>query len=135
MHPKSLKGSYLLVIAFNGGTVVARSKVFQLESGYYVYVGSAMKGLFSRIYRHEKQYKRNFWHIDYLLEKAKLVLSVLIPSEKRLEDEIASKLRGKPIPGFGASDSPLSSHLFYYKDFESALSDVFVTVTQVLRRN
>jgi len=128
MEAKPLKGSYLLVLFYGGGQIITRSRRFNLEGGYYVYVGSAMGSLLGRLRRHERADKNKFWHIDYLLEASDLILAVLLPSEERMEVVVAGNLRGEPIPGFGASDSPLSSHLFRYRTLEEALSDIFRTL-------
>lgn len=41
--------------------------------GYYFYVGSAQRNLYSRIERHSRKDKTLRWHIDYLSVKADML--------------------------------------------------------------
>ena len=93
---------------------------FHFPKGYYVYVGSAMNGLDARINRHLRpsSEKKRHWHIDYLLEHAKVVDVIKIPSEVNIEKDVAQFFAnyGKVIaPGFGSSDTGLETHLFYFE--------------------
>ncbi len=122
----SVRGTYALVLRVPRDLKLkTRSKRFHIEKGVYVYVGSALLDLESRLRRHESREKRKFWHIDFLLAESELIFAVSILSPHRLEDHLVSLLHGSPVPGFGASDSPLPSHLFRYESVEEALSDVF----------
>ncbi len=85
------------------------------KRGYYVYVGS---GTVKRMERHARKGKKKRWHIDYLSEEAEFLEGWY--SEDAIEVEVAARMSGTPVPGFGASDSPLRSHLFYFPDLESA---------------
>jgi Uri superfamily endonuclease len=118
------KGTYLLILRL--GTHQHRLQVgrlgrFDFAPGYYLYVGSAFGagGLQARLNHHWRQVKtRPHWHIDYLRAHADLVeiwsACCPVPLEQvwgellRQRDDLAM-----PIPGFGASDTPLSAHLFY----------------------
>lgn len=53
-------------------SVGARGKIF-FPSGFYIYTGRAKKGLQARVNRHLRRRKKKRWHIDYLLEKARIV--------------------------------------------------------------
>ncbi len=85
------------------------------RKGYYCYVGSAKGpgGIEARIERHMRENKRIRWHIDYLLEYAKIEGAYF--SAEMEEIDIARRFseRFRGVPGFGASDSPLDSHLFF----------------------
>ena len=110
---KGKKGAYvLLVFAPDSRIQIGKLGKFRF-SGLYAYVGSARSGLYHRISRHFKKEKQKKWHIDYLLEHAE-ILSVFW-TEELSELEIARKLADsyESVPGFGASDSPLGSHLFH----------------------
>jgi len=49
---------------------IGKLGIHNLPHGYYVYVGSALGGLASRLRRHLRSEKRLHWHIDYLLRQA-----------------------------------------------------------------
>ncbi len=97
------------------------------KNGYYVYVGSALGGLRQRLKRHLKREKKKRWHIDYLLEHAKVESIFVWLSKKGIEDKIACKLMKKfdYINGFGSSDSKCKSHLFYSKDKDQLVTALF----------
>ncbi|MCX6153467.1 MAG: GIY-YIG nuclease family protein [Candidatus Kapabacteria bacterium] len=85
--------------------------IYNLEKGYYIYTGSAMKNLSQRIDRHKRAEKKIHWHIDYLLSN-KYVQVIKIdsfPSETRMECELNQNIANQagisfPIAGFGSSD-------------------------------
>lgn len=88
---------------------------WSFKPGLYAYVGSAMNSLEKRVSRHLSPRKKKHWHIDYLLEKAKIKFVLMIRSDKKIEEEI-SKVLAKHFPGirrFGASDLKVKSNLFY----------------------
>ena len=118
-----MKGSYCLIIKMkkNKKIKIGKLGLIDFKKGFYVYVGSGMNNLEKRIERHLKRKKRIFWHIDYLLadEDAEIVRVLKKESEKKEECEIASKINGKPVPGFGCSDCKCGSHLFYFPDEKS----------------
>lgn len=96
--------------------------VLGFRKGFYVYVGSALNSLESRVGRHLRVEKKRFWHIDYLLEHAVVVDVVYAESSGRVECGIAERINRKlmPIPGFGCSDCGCGSHLFYSSGIEEA---------------
>ena len=121
------KGSYLLVFKLFEGLVltVGRLGRFHFPAGFYVYVGSALNSLTGRVGRHLKESKVKKWHIDFLLPHAKVLLVILVPSEKRLECEIAKRLNGKIVAKkFGSTDCNCLTHLFYYETFDELLTDL-----------
>lgn len=87
--------------------------------GYYVYVGSAMRALASRIARHRRRRKRMHWHIDYLRAEAEVVDILPIRASERQECTLAADLAGlmsRTIPGFGCGDCQCESHLFHTRE-------------------
>ena len=115
------KGTYILFLKLSSARRIKVGKLgeFNFEPGIYLYVGSAMKGFNTRIPRYIKGPARKHWHIDYLLEYAELLAILLIPSNERIEEAVASKLRAvfsSPVKGFGSSDSSSFAHLFYLSD-------------------
>ncbi|MGJ8453899.1 GIY-YIG nuclease family protein [Pseudothermotoga sp. U03pept] len=111
-----MKGAYLLLIeVFEPSTVRVSKNEWSFKPGLYAYVGSAMNSLEERVSRHLSPEKKRHWHIDYLLEKAKINFVVMIRSDKKIEEEI-SKVLAKHFPSirkFGASDLKVESNLFY----------------------
>ncbi|WP_394350671.1 DUF123 domain-containing protein, partial [uncultured Methanobrevibacter sp.] len=87
------------------------------KKGYYVYVGSAMNGLESRLKRHLSNKKKMHWHVDYLLKKSEITDIIYNESEKKIECELSQHISSKTsnIEGFGCSDCECDSHLYYFK--------------------
>ncbi len=100
---------------------------FSFPTGYYVYTGRAMRGLWSRLARHCRKRKRARWHIDYLLPRAELKALLLVFTEDpREECQRAGQLldaKGARVvaSGFGASDCRCPSHLVYLGKGSKAL--------------
>jgi sugar fermentation stimulation protein A len=114
------RGSYLLVLRNDAARSVAVGSLGKVRfpRGYYVYAGSGMNGLQQRIRRHLRAGKKARWHIDYLATRVMPVVRAY-PIRSRLREEqlLAGELdricTGR-VPGFGSSDSPAPSHLFYF---------------------
>jgi Uri superfamily endonuclease len=111
-----------LVIALGVGLRLRIGKlgIHDLPPGYYVYVGSALGGLSSRLRRHLRSEKRFHWHIDYLLQQTTVAEIWYTIGPDRLECKWNAILRNLPeatpsILGFGASDCWCSSHLTYFR--------------------
>ncbi len=89
------------------------------KEGIYLYVGRARTGLLARIRRHIRRQKKLFWHIDYLLQKAKIE-AIWIRKHYFDECNIADMIgdfhttKGIPVKGFGSSDCRCPGHLFYF---------------------
>ena len=84
--------------------------------GWYLYVGSAQRGLDARLRRHARKDKPLHWHIDYLSAEAEMIGAILLPGRKQRECELARQLARRfdlPIPRFGASDCRCAGHLFF----------------------
>ncbi len=122
----SLPGYYLLIFRIHRKiTINTRgNKVFSLNPGVYVYIGSAYGpgGLRSRITRHLRRDKKLFWHVDYLSTNnfVKLIgfVVIIVTSRKSIDlESLLSKEMQKylePIVGFGCSDKRKDkSHLYY----------------------
>ncbi len=113
------RGSYLLILHLPEDSVIrTKGREFHLEKGFYVYVGSAMGGIGARIGRHMRREKKKHWHIDFLLERARIIEIVVIPSSVRLEEEISLAVSeyGRGVKGFGASDTGTSSNLYHFRE-------------------
>jgi sugar fermentation stimulation protein A len=112
------RGSYLLLIRLQKKSAlsVGRLPKSVFQAGYYLYVGSAMSGLSSRLARHRQKNNKIHWHIDYLTAGASHVLPIPIRSSERLECEIAgalSSIMQSGPRGFGSSDCECTTHLFF----------------------
>ncbi len=120
-------GTYVLVLhlARPARVVIGALGIFDLNAGYYLYVGSALNGLAGRLRRHlQTDDKRLHWHIDYLRTEATLVDVWWTVSPEHLECAWAAALRRlpgvrEPVAGFGSSDCRCRSHLFYLADLPS----------------
>ncbi len=119
------KGTYVLVteLARQESIIVGKLGSFACSRGYYVYVGSALGsgGLAARLARHQRRQKRLHWHIDYLLQHAKIIKIGSLASPTRLECEWARAISSLPraqvlLPRFGASDCRCSAHLIYFAE-------------------
>ena len=122
MKKREDSGLYQLVLHLPGKLriKVGGLGTFDFPAGFYVYTGSAKRGLSSRIQRHRSKVKKRFWHIDYLLAKAEIHEVRLFKnsglSECELARRVACKVEANVIaPGFGASDCNCRSHFVYFK--------------------
>lgn len=120
------RGAYCLLIRLDreAEAEVGRLGRVAFPAGYYVYCGSAVRGLAARTARHRRRAKAIHWHIDRLLAlpEARLVACVPYPSARREECEInqaVQRRRGAAIvaPGFGSSDcrAGCPAHLTYFR--------------------
>ncbi|MCX8184208.1 MAG: DUF123 domain-containing protein [Sulfolobales archaeon] len=134
-----MRASYLLVVHLSRSVrVEIASRIWCLEWGYYVYVGSAhISRPYLRISRHLTPYKRARWHIDYLTlsDFAKPLIGVVLygVSEDSLYQAISRQRRIQPaIPKFGASDR--KDHVTHLFKVESTnLSDITREFLQLAR--
>lgn len=119
-------GVYILILKLEmtGSYAIGKLGSQDFPAGFYCYVGSALNNLEARIERHLRQEKKLHWHIDYLLQHARItdIVYAEIPKNKkpsgkplttecRLARHLAKSLA--EIKGFGCSDCRCSSHLFY----------------------
>lgn len=112
------RGGYMLVLRMARDTAVDVGGLGHslFRAGYYLYVGSAAKNLTARVNRHLRRQKTFRWHIDYLRDAADECIAVPVRSSAPVEHSLAAALNeafDAGPSGFGASDSPLGTHLFY----------------------
>ena len=117
-------GTYCLIgqCSTSSSITIGKLGTFQIEPGYYLYVGSALGkgGLNSRLQRHLRKKKRTHWHLDYLRESlTPLEIWYSTETKKREHQWAELCLRDNdsriPIKKFGASDCDCPAHLFYYE--------------------
>jgi Uri superfamily endonuclease len=117
------KGTYSLILILKNDQYIEIGKIgnYLFKKGYYVYNGSALGGM-GRVRYHLKQNKTKRWHIDYLLEYAKILEIIISKDIKNHEHDISKILAGvndaeNPVVGFGSSDckEECPSHLIYFK--------------------
>lgn len=92
---------------------IGRLGIFDFPAGFYVYTGSARRGMENRLARHLAREKKLRWHIDFLLNHPAVSI---VEIRKFTESEcfVNARTRGDIlIPGFGASDcrAKCGSHL------------------------
>jgi sugar fermentation stimulation protein A len=115
------RGTYALVIFLPRAQTIRVGALgaFKFPRGYYVYIGSALNGLSARIARHLRRHdKKRFWHIDYLLEHARVIDVWARTGAARLECRWARAALAQPnariiAPRFGASDCDCATHLVH----------------------
>jgi Uri superfamily endonuclease len=95
---------------------IGRLGTYEFPPGFYIYVGSALRGLNSRLKRYLNSEKLLHWHIDYLLLHARIIQTWYSLSNHRLECTwntiVAGLYVATPIiPGFGSSDCGCQTHL------------------------
>jgi Uri superfamily endonuclease len=100
----------------------------EFKPGFYIYVGSALNSLESRVKRHLSSEKKLHWHVDYLLVDSNSDIKEVIYSvgEEKIECSLASLILDKSlsVARFGCSDCRCGSHLFYFEEYENALKGV-----------
>ena len=122
-----MKGCYCLTIHLKNTKKIKVGKLgmINFKKGYYVYVGSAMNSLESRLKRHLSEDKKLHWHIDYLLKKAEIT-GIIYNENKKVECELSQFLKTKTdgVKNFGCSDCECESHLYYFKNRNDAIESV-----------
>lgn len=119
----SEKGVYCLVFENRSCVIeVGKKGMFSFSEGFHIYVGSALgSGGMKRVKRHIefslRKDRNPRWHVDYLHLNSSFKLSgaVCASTSDRFECEIAHRLGGDSVPGFGCTDCSCISHLFYRK--------------------
>lgn len=111
-------GTYALVVFSpeRACRQIGRLGTHEFPAGFYIYVGSALRGLNSRLKRHLSAEKLLHWHIDYLLRYASITQIWYSLGRDRLEctwQEVVAGLPGATpfIRGFGSSDCRCGTHL------------------------
>jgi len=123
-----LESSYLLVIhVLSPVEVGSGRRRWYLDSGYYIYVGSArVSKPYVRVLRHFLKEKRRWWHVDYLTsgESAEVVIGLILygVSEDSLYRCLTRVGSFEPVaPGFGTSD--FRNHLTHLFRFSQSPPD------------
>lgn len=119
ISPDSMpRGTYIIALRLAEPVTVNVGALgtHRFDSELYKYVGSAEgPGGFKRVDRHRRvangDNDARHWHIDYLLAEAEIVESWSYPAS--IECDLANRMDGRPVTGFGASDCHCSTHLFY----------------------
>jgi Uri superfamily endonuclease len=136
------KGTYVLVLEVPQlkRMEIGRLGTFDIQPGFYAYVGSAFGagGLRARVNHHLEAVAAPHWHIDYLMGFAMPLEVWFAVSDRKLERDWVELLEQAPlfrcpIPRFGSSDYHRSrtSHLFFCKRrpsfrwFEQRVREVF----------
>jgi Uri superfamily endonuclease len=116
-----VKGTYGLVLALDKETQITVGKLtsYSFPPGYYLYIGSALGGLYSRIGRHIHGGSKLHWHIDYLRQVARVVEVWYRISDERMECSWYHAAAGMPgaempVAGFGSSGCSCDSHLLHF---------------------
>jgi Uri superfamily endonuclease len=124
-----MKGIYALIVKLDCDKkiTVGRLGSIDFRKGYYVYIGSALASLPGRINRHLRADKKIHWHIDYLLNEAKINEILFFKTAEKLECKFAKKMQKNldVIKNFGASDCSCDGHLFYSDENPSHLFEDF----------
>jgi len=123
-----VKGSYILFLYSDRDMHICIGKLgcFGFKRGFYAYIGSAKNSLYGRINYHYKTNKKGHWHIDYLIEKSRIVGFVAISSaSEECLYKLFSKYYRQPIKGFGSSDAKHFSHLFFLGKTKQAIDNIF----------
>jgi len=113
-----MRGCYLLFLKFYEPKVVKVGRLGELEFyGCYVYVGSGMNNVIKRVERHFRREKALRWHIDYLTVVADEMHALVIPSDVKIECELARffATHFEGVKDFGCSDCDCYSHLFHLR--------------------
>ncbi|MCI6774740.1 GIY-YIG nuclease family protein [Methanobrevibacter boviskoreani] len=126
-----MKGTYCLIIELKKSikTKIGALGKIEFMPGYYVYVGSAMNSIESRVKRHLADDKKLHWHIDYLLKNkdADIVEVIYTLSSRKIECELSDYIKNisdDSIDSFGSSDCSCDSHLHYFQNYDKALKVV-----------
>jgi len=121
-RPRTAVGCYQLLVRLDRPKMITIGKLgtFFFPKGYYVYTGSAMRGLHARLARHFSDTKRFYWHVDFLLEHCTIIRYAIRVSSRRQECELAAAtlaMEGASVPvkGFGSSDCKCAAHLVYFE--------------------
>ena len=117
-------GTYVLVLSSRSTDLIqiGRLGALQLQSGFYVYVGSALGpgGVRARLAHHVKLSRRPHWHIDYLRAHTRVEEICYRLDTRRLEHVWAERISlaegaSVPLVGFGSTDCGCDSHLFSFE--------------------
>ncbi|MFB6166988.1 MAG: DUF123 domain-containing protein [Candidatus Nanohaloarchaea archaeon] len=114
-----MKGTYTLLIRLREPLQIEVGSLGEtsFEPGFYAYTGSALGpgGVESRVSRHrevsEGDSDTRHWHVDYLLGLDESSIEQVYTLGGDAECEVAGKVPGERISGFGSTDCSCDSHL------------------------
>ncbi len=122
------KGNYCIIIeVLKDSRIKIGAKGFMnFNKGYYVYVGSALGSLSTRIKRHLSDDKKKHWHIDYLLlnKNTKIKQVIYTYCTKKIECDVSHNIDESSVDYiklFGCTDCKCMSHLYFFESFDNAL--------------
>ena len=116
-------GTYVLVLSSRSTNLIkiGRLGALQLQSGFYLYVGSALGpgGVRARLAHHLKLSRRPHWHIDYLRAHTGVEDIWYRLDTRRFEHVWAEHIglaeeASVPLVGLGSTDCGCESHLFFF---------------------
>lgn len=120
MQKKPEPQTYQLTIQVKKSVLVNVGKLgrFRFPAGFYIYTGSAKRGMQNRLARHLSKKKKLRWHIDYLLADANVhvvEVDTFVESECSVNRQTVGEII---VKGFGAGDcrENCGSHLKYIGD-------------------
>ena len=128
-------GTYVLVLQLTHHRTMRVGSLGRIRfaRGYYTYVGSARRGMRSRVARHLVREKKKRWHIDWLTTQPGVVpIAVASTMMTGLECRIAAVLSSRAdtrVDGFGCSDCGCESHLYHF----SQTDDLFLALEHLRR--
>jgi Uri superfamily endonuclease len=97
---------------------VGRLGCLTFPGGCYVYIGSGMAGVGTRIRHHLRPHQHPRWHLDYLLPHGEPAAIIAGQTLQPLECPLATSLdrQFKVFRRFGSSDCRCRGHLFYNEE-------------------
>ncbi len=109
---------YFVIFRLNEDKEIEVGKLgrMRFKRGYYVYVGSAKRGLNKRIRRHMRKNKKLRWHVDYLSVEAEFVDAFKVGVDECELAKVASEVM-EGVKKFGCSDCKCQSHLFFSEKY------------------
>lgn len=118
--PDCDSGAYQLLIDLDRSRMIRVGALGKRKflRGIYAYTGRACRNLQSRVRRHLSTRKKLRWHVDYVLQHARVSTVIVFPNRPELECAIGlvTAQYGDaryPVPGFGSSDCRCPSHLVW----------------------
>lgn len=121
-HTRADAGVYLLALELGRPQKLRIGALgdVHFQKGWYIYTGSAKRGLSRRLARHTDHSRSKVlrWHIDFLRKGARAVRAFPIPTRLDLECKLAravGAIAAGMVPHFGCSDCSCRSHLFRFE--------------------
>lgn len=114
-------GSYLILLHLPRAVRVQVGSLGEIpfRAGYYLYAGTARRGLTKRVERHLRKGTALHWHIDYLKAHADKCTAIPIRTSAHLEHELAEavgRIADGCVAAFGSSDCDCPGHLFFFAE-------------------